>query len=435
MKRYKLLILFFAAAPLWADTIVIDNFDDGDLDGWNVIDTTVGQSFGPADINANDGELAFRSGGVVPRGAFSDMFAVWDGASDTQYSEGHLRANVRAETLGSFAYLYFRVSDDLESGYLFGATTHLGGRFGFNKVLGNQVVSDRAIDPSLSFGVNEWWTIEAGAIGDELSMKVWPTGDPEPEEPQLVFRDRSFETGTIAIGGIRHVSPPPAPDFVSVTFDDISFTPYIPLIGDFDNDGSLSSADVDLLSAAIRASNADNVFDINGDEMVDLKDHEHWVTSSDIAGTFFGDTNLDGEVLFNDFLALSASFGGEGGWAEGDFDGNGQVQFSDFLKLSANFGRTSPAIASVPEPASTWLLLLGLVTLHRTHSLCHVCRQQRRGTRLEPSVPRRVSRRNVFVVRGPSANMSEGFLHTGTRVAPSKKKFKQRISSIWRFAL
>ena len=48
--------------------------------------------------------------------------------------------------------------------------------------------------------------------------------------------------------------------------------------------------------------------------------------------------NLDGNVAFDDFLALSAQFGSEGGWGEGDFDGSGQVDFDDFLLLSAFFG-------------------------------------------------------------------------------------------------
>ena len=51
--------------------------------------------------------------------------------------------------------------------------------------------------------------------------------------------------------------------------------------------------------------------DLNGDETVDLSDVHHWVT--DLNSTFIGDTNLDGEVQFDDFAALSAHFGQAGG--------------------------------------------------------------------------------------------------------------------------
>ena len=94
---------------------------------------------------------------------------------------------------------------------------------------------------------------------------------------------------------------------------------------------------------------------------------EEWIFGIDdvsITLAAAGDTNFDGEVQFDDFLALSANFGEEGGWAEGDFDGNGQVDFPDFLVLSANFGGADPAsAASVPEPTAASIALFGLLGL------------------------------------------------------------------------
>lgn len=53
-----------------------------------------------------------------------------------------------------------------------------------------------------------------------------------------------------------------------------------------------------------------------------------------------GDADDDGEVSFDDFLALSANFGQtvDAVWEDGDFDGDGAVGFADFLLLSDNFG-------------------------------------------------------------------------------------------------
>lgn len=51
-----------------------------------------------------------------------------------------------------------------------------------------------------------------------------------------------------------------------------------------------------------------------------------------------GDTDLDGDVDFQDFLTLNANFNGPGEWEDGDFTGNNWVDFADFLILNDNFG-------------------------------------------------------------------------------------------------
>jgi hypothetical protein len=63
-------------------------------------------------------------------------------------------------------------------------------------------------------------------------------------------------------------------------------------------------------------------------------------TSLLIEHTFYGDADLDGEVILADFNRLAASFGATSGarWSQGDFDFNGGVTLGDFNKLAANFG-------------------------------------------------------------------------------------------------
>jgi len=78
-----------------------------------------------------------------------------------------------------------------------------------------------------------------------------------------------------------------------------------------------------------------------------------------------GDFDANGEVGFTDFLLLSKAFGTEADYSEGDMDCNGIVEFADFLAFSANFGQTSAVAASVPEPSSISLLLLGMLFLRR----------------------------------------------------------------------
>ena len=71
-----------------------------------------------------------------------------------------------------------------------------------------------------------------------------------------------------------------------------------------------------------------------------------------------GDADLDGDVDFADFLALSNNFGSSGTWSQGDFNEDRRVEFNDFLLLSDNFGDN--AAVAVPEPGASSIALLSL---------------------------------------------------------------------------
>ena len=129
------------------------------------------------------------------------------------------------------------------------------------------------------------------------------------------------------------------------------------IFGDFNADGSLNAADIDLLQIGLK----DLKFDLTGDSVVDAADRVFWVEEA--AGTRVGDVNFDLQVDFRDFLVLADSFGSTGGWGDGDFDGNGIVEFPDFLALAENFGQTSAAAAAVPEPSGRLIAVVGLLGL------------------------------------------------------------------------
>ena len=74
--------------------------------------------------------------------------------------------------------------------------------------------------------------------------------------------------------------------------------------------------------------------------------------------------DLNGEVAFNDFLAVANNFDQPAGWAGGDFDGNGMTDFQDFLLLANNFGSTRESeVAATPEPSSVLLGLFATASL------------------------------------------------------------------------
>jgi hypothetical protein len=101
----------------------------------------------------------------------------------------------------------------------------------------------------------------------------------------------------------------------------------------------------------------------------------------EIKYTLMGDANLDGKVNGADFAILATNFNkainGSSGWDEGDFNYDGKINGADFAALAANFNKgasTSADIsaldefaavnglsASVPEPATAGLAILGAV--------------------------------------------------------------------------
>lgn len=138
------------------------------------------------------------------------------------------------------------------------------------------------------------------------------------------------------------------------------------LEGDFDDNGLLEAADIDMLAAAVRNNSNDARFDLTNDGNVTLEDHTYWVET--LKGTYRGDTDLDGEIAFNDFVELATNFGLIGGWGMGNFDTDEEIAFADFLHLSRNFGMVANDTAggepdslasAVPEPSSMFALCFG----------------------------------------------------------------------------
>jgi hypothetical protein len=142
------------------------------------------------------------------------------------------------------------------------------------------------------------------------------------------------------------------------------------LPGDFDNNGALEEADINLLAAEINGAASNLAFDVNGDSAVDSADHYYWI--SELKKTWVGDADLDGEFNSSDLVTVLAAgayeTGNPAGWSSGDFSGDLLANSSDLVAALADGGYEvgpRPAVAAVPEPASAWLLVLGLLALAR----------------------------------------------------------------------
>lgn len=139
--------------------------------------------------------------------------------------------------------------------------------------------------------------------------------------------------------------------------------------GDLDHDGVITSADKDMLTAAIAAGQTNPLLDIDGDGgTLDFDDLEMMVR--DVANTWFGDANCDGEFNSGDlvdvFVAGVYETGAPAVWSTGDFNGDGVFDTGDLVIALADGGYNQgprSATAAVPEPASMLLAAVGFALL------------------------------------------------------------------------
>ena len=143
--------------------------------------------------------------------------------------------------------------------------------------------------------------------------------------------------------------------------------------GDFDRSGALDVADIDLLTAGVVSGVGPAEFDLDGDGQFDNGDREVWV--NELAGTYFGDANLDGEVNTRDLVVVlqggqyEDTIAGNSTWGTGDFNGDLEFTTSDLVAAlqtgAYEQGPRMGTMAAVPEPSSGVLLLSGLLLVRR----------------------------------------------------------------------
>ena len=141
-------------------------------------------------------------------------------------------------------------------------------------------------------------------------------------------------------------------------------------VGDFDGSGVLDIADINALTEASAGGANPAEFDVNGDGSVNQADVATWV--GELANTWIGDANLDGEFNSSDFVAVFTAglfeTGNAAVWENGDWNGDGIFGSGDFVAAFTDGGfelgpRQPAAAAQVPEPNSLALVLLAIPVL------------------------------------------------------------------------
>jgi hypothetical protein len=145
--------------------------------------------------------------------------------------------------------------------------------------------------------------------------------------------------------------------------------------GDFNKDGVLDVADVDLLTAEIAGGTTESTFDLSGDGVVDDADLKTWLSEAAEHNGFSvaylaGDSDLDGSVDAGDLNNLALNWRQDVSlWSAGDFNADGSVDAGDLNELALKWRQSIPLAsavsAPVPEPSAWLLALFGLSLVWR----------------------------------------------------------------------
>ncbi|HZN32827.1 MAG TPA: hypothetical protein VFB80_03380 [Pirellulaceae bacterium] len=239
MKRKLLALgLVLAAGTLLASgghTILIDDFNDRDSEGWVETDFTGGRG----SFSAHTRSYVLKTGPIaVDDPSVGTLDADWEPSEDNPlYANGTLRARIRANTYGTTVGLLMRDTHELEADYGFYGSTSFGTfyieYFNFSENPdAPQTILAMADPEEFPFEADVDYILEARVVGDKLSLKAWREGDSEPSEPMLVVKDNRL-TADVATGLATIAFFDPAPLIeqgvervrVNATVDDITFTP------------------------------------------------------------------------------------------------------------------------------------------------------------------------------------------------------------------
>ena len=218
------------------NTVLIDDFNDGDSEGWEETDFTGGLGV----FDASGGAYLLETTEPIPVDdpSVGALDADWEAGEDQpRFANGTVRGMVRANTYGTTVGFLMRDDHDTESSYGFYGSTSFGTfyieRFElFAHPEAPQTILAMADPDEFPFAAGEDWIIEGRVMGHNLEMRAWRVGDPRPDEPMLSLTDKVLgpEPGT-TVAAIVFFDPAPLMAagveevLVSGTVDNITFSP------------------------------------------------------------------------------------------------------------------------------------------------------------------------------------------------------------------
>ena len=389
----SILVLSCFLSSSRADILLDDHFDDGDIStggsngGFVEIgngqdaDVEISESGSTATIeifsiqnNPNKGMVSLEPLDLAGAGGFRATFVVNE-VTDNRCCNGHFLGisddNVTFfRTIKNFGLAFFGLDNRTDSGDGFGLVINDNGNPGAETILASEDVElESYLDGFVaSFTADPaGWSYEVSDVND---FDGEPTtfsdaGDWESAGLTESFYEDFFDDDEYVFVSSQIQSGDQIHSYDRITVESLGGG----IEGDFNNNGELDAADLDLLAQGMMDN--DLSFDLTNDGNVDIDDRLRWV--NELKGTWMGDSNLSLEFNTSDFVGVfqAGKFetGREATWAEGDWTGDKLFNTSDFVLAFQQGGfEMGPrnAMANVPEPAGLLVVVAcGLFVVRR----------------------------------------------------------------------
>lgn len=210
------------AATAGAQWVLIDDFNDGNDEGWTHHDLLAGTPWGPTNYDASSFEYHISSTASIPvQPEYVYTGAYWtESAGNPVYSEGFLRTMVRSDNPATHMASVVRWDAEILNGYAFGCD-YRDNAVAILRFDGG--VASIIDDALFVLDVGRNYILEGGAVGPNLSLKIWAQGDPVPPNPQVTAPDATYAVGAF---GLYVTTLPDGPaGQLSGRFDDVYFVP------------------------------------------------------------------------------------------------------------------------------------------------------------------------------------------------------------------
>ena len=307
--------------------------------------------------------------------------------TDEQTVAGTAQASTSIQSRGAFASQSSQILTD--GTHHFGITADLASRgpqaateFGFNNAT-SRLQFDFTIDRSVIYGISGVTDFDSLAppfvrsdrsqvelTGPNVSIAV------ENNDDAFISRFGVLGAGTYQLEARTFASG----STIEAGAVDLDFSLAVFAIdkqGDLDGDGVFTGNDIDLFRIVLEQGHVDTAFDFNRDGQVDADDRSSWVR--EIAKTYLGDANLDGEFNTGDLVDVFQTGEYEDGidrnsvWARGDWNGDLEFDTSDLVAAFQDGGYEQgplERVNTVAEPTSITLLIVCLTvcTFHVARS-------------------------------------------------------------------
>ena len=193
---------------------VIDDFNDGNADGWTELNL-LEEVFGPSTYEVVDGRYQITTVELPALPMILAEAALWDASVDPRYSNGMMRVTVRFNNDRTNATLVLRAEDPTAS-YAFFINN-------FENVIG---IADASVGGNLTFAELEIvedvdYVIQATFMGGNLAISVW-RADGKGELATVCLTDSRYSLGVLGVAVYNH---PDTGGVLSAQFDDICFVP------------------------------------------------------------------------------------------------------------------------------------------------------------------------------------------------------------------